>query len=455
MALNCSSRSVLLSDECAGMMLGCGCRSEEASPLSSCGVSSLRWDELDLEVEEVDESDPVARLPSDPFEMNLGTSMCVTAAALASALSGAQTYGNGGDDDIFAGLSYYYLNQAFQFGPEPWIFGYMDGFRWSFESECASDSGNDDQFSQLPPSASCSQPSGFEENPPSSQEAALPCCDAVDAAPVQEGNDAHEALTYVLSHLSLRDVLSCEMVCKSLRSAVRSEAYTWKCIHIDSQLGEKISDADLLRLTQKESGVLQCLSLVRCKNITDLGLKAVLQSNPQLTELGIFGNVRITHQGLVDNLRSFNVAANTGIKKLRVANLVTASKAQYEELLSLLKIDKGLALHKQEPRIFHADCFLLDHHGGYAPDYFLPDLHDGYALDIERCPLCENYKLVYDCPAEGCNNSRFGTCRGCLVCIERCLQCGRCIDNEYEETFSLDSLCRSCQMEGDSSVAEK
>jgi hypothetical protein len=168
-----------------------------------------------------------------------------------------------------------------------------------------------------------------------------------------------------------------------------------------------------------------------------------------LVQLGISGNVRITHQGLLDNLRSFNVEPNIGLKKLRIANLATLSKVQYDELLSLLKIDEGLALHKQEPRIFHADCFSSDHHGGHAADGFLPDLHDGYALDIERCPICENYKLVYDCPAEGCNDSGSSKCRGCLVCIQRCLRCGRCINNEYEETFSLDNLCRGCQVNGD------
>jgi hypothetical protein len=157
--------------------------------------------------------------------------------------------------------------------------------------------------------------------------------------------------------------------------------------------------------------------------------------------------MRITYQGLLDNLRSFNVQARTGINKLRVGNLASLSQEQYEELLSLLKIDKRLALHKQEPRFFHADCFLSDHHGRYASDRFLPNLHDQYALDIERCPCCENYKLVYDCPIEGCNNRKSDKCRGCIVCIRRCLQCGGCISNEeFEETFNLDSLCQSCHV---------
>ena len=160
-------------------------------------------------------------------------------------------------------------------------------------------------------------------------------------------------------------------------------------------------------------------------------------------QLGIFGAFRITYQGLLDNLRSFNMVADTGIKKLRVANRFTASEAQYEELLSLLQIDKGQALHKQEPRIFHAECFLPDLQGGYVPDCFIPDLHDEYALDIEKCPHCPNYKLVFDCSTEECKIR--GSCRGCAVCIKRCMRCGRCVDNEFHETFLLENICRICQ----------
>uniref|UniRef100_A0A0A9EZG8 Uncharacterized protein n=1 Tax=Arundo donax TaxID=35708 RepID=A0A0A9EZG8_ARUDO len=146
--------------------------------------------------------------------------------------------------------------------------------------------------------------------------------------------------------------------------------------------------------------------------------------------------------------------ADIGIKKLRVTDVFSASKAQYEELLSLLNIDKGQALHKQEPRIFHADCPLPDLHGGYIPVRFIPDLHDEYTLDIEKCPLCPNYKLVYDCPAEGCK-IKSGACRGCIVCIHRCVRCGSCIECEYEETFGLENLCIICQKDKGSPPAEK
>ncbi|NP_001353727.1 F-box protein SKIP14 [Zea mays] len=462
MALNYSSRSLLVTDECANMMLGCGCWSDEASPVSSSGVNSLWWNEPEMEMKE---ADPVDLLPTDPFGMNLETTFTAAIASCIGDLtfmSGAGHFGSGDDDDFSDDLSYY-LNQAFMLTPEPWSGAYTGGFEDSFVCGGLSGAGGMEQFSRLPPSMSYSigvmeDPYSschpalsccdnmVEEDPSSSCNPALACWDMVDVAPVQEGNDAHEAMVFVLSYLGLRDILSVEMVCKSLHSAVRNEPFLWKCIHIDSRLGKKMSDADLLCLTQKSPGSMQCLSLMHCNNITDQGLKAVLKSNLQLTKLGIFGAFRITYQGLIDSLRSFNMETDIGIKKLRVTNHVTASEAQYEELLSLMKIDKKMALHKQEPRIFHSGRLLLDLYGGYVPDSFVPELHDEFALDIEKCPLCPNYKLVYDCPSKECKNSRHSTCRGCIVCIWRCLLCGRCIDiaNVFQESFCLGKLCRDC-----------
>lgn len=292
MALNCSSRSLLVTDDCAGMMLGCGCRSEEASPLSSCGVNSLWWDELELELEleeEVDESDPVDLLPTDPFGMNLETTFTAAIASYIgdlTVMSGAGHFRSGDDDDFYADLSYY-LNQAFVLTPEPWSGVCTGGFEDSSVSGGLSGAGGMEQFSRLPPTASCSEPIGVIEDPSSSCDTALPSCDIVDVPPVQEGNDAHEAMMFVLSYLGLRDILSIEMVCKSLRSAVRNEPFLWRCIHIDSQLGKKVSDADLLCLTQKSPGSVQCLSLMGCLSITDQGLKAVLENNLQLTKVSM------------------------------------------------------------------------------------------------------------------------------------------------------------------------
>ncbi|GMI69231.1 RCAR3 INTERACTING F-BOX PROTEIN 1 [Hibiscus trionum] len=72
---------------------------------------------------------------------------------------------------------------------------------------------------------------------------------------------------------------------------------------------------------------------------------------------------------------------------------------------------------------------------------------DDRAIDIELCPRCNNVRLVYDCPVEGCQQKGHTgqLCRACTLCIARCVVCGRCInDGEYEETFSLELLCSDC-----------
>ncbi|BAF15049.1 F-box protein SKIP14 [Oryza sativa Japonica Group] len=453
MALNYSSCSLtssfLMNEDCAGMMCGCGCWSEEASPLSSGGVNSLWWDELEfeLELEEEEEFDPVDLLPTDPFGMNLETTFTAAIASCIedlTVMSSAGRFGDSRDDAVFADLSYY-LNKAFVLSPE-FQFG---GYRGVFEGPLgfgglSAGEGDSFGFMKNPSSSGNADDSfGFVETPPTSGNAALECGDAVEVVPVQEGGVPHEGMLFALDYLGLRDILSVERVCKTLHSAVRNEPLLWKSIHIEGDLRQRISDAGLLHLTQKCPDTLQCLSIACCVNITDQGLKAVLESNPRLTKLSILGCPRLTLDGLISNLKSFNTKAVFGIKHLRVGTLFSLRKEQYEELLSLLNTDKTQEVHNRGPRFLHANRFLSD-------------CNDGYALDIEMCPICQNYKLVYDCPDEGCDDRRSGNCKGCTVCILRCYECGRCVDKlAFKESFSLDWVCPNCQEKKDLSPPMK
>lgn len=438
MALNYHpSCSFLVSDECsAAMMRGCGCWSEEASPLSSIGVNSLWWDDLELGDEEFD---PVDLLPTDPFGMNLESTLT---AALASCIgdltvmSGAGRFGNG--DGVCADLSYY-LNQALALSREPLIGGCRTAFEGPSGHGGPSLGGRRGDCSQrLPPLASCSESVVSGEAPSTSGSAALACHGTVDVG----GSAPHDAMVFALRYLGLRDLLAVELVCKSLHSAVRSDDLLWKCIHVEPVLSGKISDPDLLRLTQKSPGVLQCLYINDCINITDKGLNAVLESNPKLIKLSIARCPRLTLDGLIANLKSFNIKEKSGIKSLRIDKNFNLPKEDYEELLSLLNIDKKQELHNQAPRFRHANQLLLD-------------CNDGYALDIEMCPICQSYKLVFDCPEEECNDRRRGKCRGCEVCIKRCRQCGRCLERneKFEEKFDLAYLCYKCRGDPVSSLA--
>lgn len=100
-------------------------------------------------------------------------------------------------------------------------------------------------------------------------------------------NCLQEGLHLSLGYLGVRDLLSVEMVSRSLRSAVQNDPLLWRFIHIDSSLGLKITDDDLYRLTQRAQGNLRCLILAQCSNITFDGLKRVLDSNPMLKKVSV------------------------------------------------------------------------------------------------------------------------------------------------------------------------
>lgn len=102
-----------------------------------------------------------------------------------------------------------------------------------------------------------------------------------------DGGAPHDALLFTLGYLGVRDLLSVERVCKSLRDAVQSDSLVWRNIHVDQPLSHGITDDALLRLTSRAQGTLQCLSLVQCLRITDTGLMHVIERNPGLKKVSI------------------------------------------------------------------------------------------------------------------------------------------------------------------------
>uniref|UniRef100_A0A5B7BMW4 Putative F-box protein SKIP14 n=1 Tax=Davidia involucrata TaxID=16924 RepID=A0A5B7BMW4_DAVIN len=260
-----------------------------------------------------------------------------------------------------------------------------------------------------------------------SQEVAGNCSD-------EDGGAPHAALSFALSFLGVRDLLSVERVCRSLRSPVQSDPLLWRSIHIDQPLNERITDDILLQLTSRAQGNLQCLSLVECPRITDDGLNRILETNPRLTKLCVPGCTRLSIEGIVNSLKSFNSNGTPGIKHLRIGGLYGVTNEHFEELKFLLGANSCTQQNGHKPHFYHRGNF-----------YLLCD--DDRAIDIEVCSKCQKSRLVYDCPAEGCQGKDHTTqaCRACTLCISRCVQCGRCInDSEYEETFCLEFLCSDC-----------
>lgn len=137
----------------------------------------------------------------------------------------------------------------------------------------------------------------------------------------------------------------------------------------------------------------------------------------------------------MNSLKTFKSTGRQGIKHLRIGGLYGMTPEHLEELMLLLGTNSQMEHNAHKPHYFHRRNF-----------YLLCD--DDRAIDIEMCPRCQNVRLVYDCPAEGCQGKEHGyeVCRACTLCISRCVQCGQCInDSEYEETFCLELLCLKCQ----------
>lgn len=151
-------------------------------------------------------------------------------------------------------------------------------------------------------------------------------------------------------------------------------------------------------------------------------------------QLSVPGCTRLSVEGIVQNLKTFKFSGAPGIKNLRIGGLYGVTNKHYEELKLLLGAESCLQPKAYKPRFYHSGYMSLC-------------CDDDRAIDIEMCPKCQNLRLVYDCPSEGCQGKQAATqlCRACALCIPRCVQCGRCInDMEYEETFSLDLLCSDC-----------
>ncbi|KAL3829524.1 hypothetical protein ACJIZ3_018326 [Penstemon smallii] len=250
-----------------------------------------------------------------------------------------------------------------------------------------------------------------------------------------KGGEPNDALFFALGYLEVKDLLSVEMVCKSLRNAVQNDPLLWRSIYIEDPSNYKITDDNLMRLTNRAQGTLHTLSLERCLKITNSGLKHVFESNPRLTKLSVTGCTKLNLECLLHDVKVFNSIAKPGIKHLRIGEIVDATN----QLVNDFKIVLGAANEDKK-------C------SNYKPRYHCPgeiylSLDDERVIDVEMCPKCQKMRQVYDCPIDSCQAKpgAIQTCRGCKLCIARCINCGCCLENkDYEETFSYDLMCLDC-----------
>ncbi|PON95276.1 F-box domain containing protein [Trema orientale] len=390
--------------------------------------------------------DILARLPADPFEMDIrstfttitgwfeGFEKDLKSVSDFSSLDGAKELVDDGGGGVFAGLNWVW-NGAMRFHSEvddvkfdeiSMPYDKVSGFgpnNGLFDGGFVLDGSLEDFLSYMHVEDRVFN-DGIKE---------MGECSVMDS----EGQgDANEAILYALRFLHIRDLFSVERVCKSLRDGIRVDNLLWRNIVIDWPLNERITDDALVKLTSKAEGTVESLSLVMCRKITDGGLKRVLNNNPKLKKLGVSGCDGISVEGILYNLRAMKSAGTPGIKHLRVCGLPGLTNEHLEELKSLLDADNKLIANK--PRLYHG------RHSYFFSD---DDDDDDRAIDVESCPKCQKPRLVYDCPVESCREKHPSTqlCRACILCTARCFHCGRCIkDCEYEETFCLELLCMDC-----------
>uniref|UniRef100_A0A1J3H7R8 F-box protein SKIP14 n=1 Tax=Noccaea caerulescens TaxID=107243 RepID=A0A1J3H7R8_NOCCA len=425
MALNFSHRhfSSHLSEEnnVSSMKIANWCSSIEKGDCFEYGGDSASVDILDV-------------LPSDPFGMDINNTFTAITGWLEDLEADYSQYGRDeigigdGNHQLFAGLSFIWNNaMRFQEFPESSCV-YNSNVSESLDRGFDGDGSCHGAFVSANSVDEVLKP----EEPRNGGEVVGSSCDGGEIANV------HPAFGFCLYHLGVKDLLSVSMVCKSLHTTVCDDSLLWKHIHICQPLSEKITDEALLHMTERAQGTMQCLRLVDCSRITDDCLKRVLEHNPQVVKLGVPGCTRITIDGVLSVLRDLKSAGKLQVKHLEIGGLFGVTKEHYDELFDLLEIEGNVVSQsvQAKPRFYHRgeSCVSCD-------------CDDDRVLDIEMCPKCQNSRLVYDCPAEDCKGKKQGSeeCRACSLCIQRCFQCGRCInDSEYEETFCLEFLCSDC-----------
>lgn len=366
-----------------------------------------------------DRIDPIDMLPADPFGMELSSNLAAAAIVSLLPFFDCKLHCRNWDYEDTSGYwpddgSYEVAGCGIQF----------DSFGSEDYGDASGDWVDDDVFEV----AAC----GIQDDTLGS---AVEVAESSSSSGLEQEGLPHEGLVLSLGYLGLEDLLSVEKVCRSLHVAVRNDPLLWRCIHIASPLNDKITDDALLRLTSRAQRSLQCLSLAECSRITDEGLKKVLESNPRLQKLSVYGCRRLTIEGLINNLKAFKSSGAAGIKHLILGKWFSVSPEQYEELQTLLGGDEIRQPKPTRPRFKHC--------GGSSIA-----CDDDRPLDIEMCPGCQKFKLVFDCPSESCQAKGSESCRACEVCIGRCAQCGRCVkDCRFVETFFLDLICSACMEE--------
>ncbi|KAG6544552.1 hypothetical protein Mapa_013974 [Marchantia paleacea] len=250
-----------------------------------------------------------------------------------------------------------------------------------------------------------------------------------------------DGFLFILPYADLKSLLTLERVSKPMRSGV-NDVPLWRKLSVEPPLSKALTDDILMTLVKRADGKLKSLRLVKCLRITDAGLANVLSLCPQLEKLEIPGCSGLSADALVGTVEQHCTISRSkgmpGIKQLRVRGIFSISHQHLNALGDMVLSGNGHQSTPTRPIYRNADPLSV--------------VDDERAIDVEICPRCKGEwaTLVFDCTRKSCQKvARLDpskACRGCMVCLPRCVRCGTCLlkDEEFEKTCCIDFVCLSC-----------
>ncbi|XP_013597088.1 PREDICTED: F-box protein SKIP28-like [Brassica oleracea var. oleracea] len=216
----------------------------------------------------------------------------------------------------------------------------------------------------------------------------------------------YKLLMIVLPYLhSLYEFISVSRVSPALRKAVRDQTMLWTKVVVEPPLSPRLTDVILWEFTSKSAGKLNTLILRKCRRVTNIGLRRVVDANPMIKKLIVTGCTELVPEGII-------------------ACVETLTKNNHK--LETLHINGAIDLS--------------------ALSTYLPQ--EG-AIDLEVCPKCDQVRIIPPCSRETCKREgrKAQECRGCWYCVPRCMECAVCLgpDTEVEEAAcGGDVVCLAC-----------
>ncbi|GMH15158.1 hypothetical protein Nepgr_016999 [Nepenthes gracilis] len=266
---------------------------------------------------------------------------------------------------------------------------------------------------------------------------------ATERRAVAERGPSHEALFLVLAYLPLPELLATIQVCRSLRDAVNDDVLSlMNHLIVEKPLNRRISDGTLIKITSKAQGRLTALALINCPKITDDGLLNVVAKNPNISKLHIPGCTGITPEGILKAVNSLTQPSHH-LASLKINGIYHINQNHLETLHSYLSFSTP---QNRNPQFYNQNYTVTKS--------LLLSRDDGHhTIDVEVCPICNEVKMVFDCPREICKKRLAAReCRGCYHCIERCVECGSCFvydggDEQQGDAVCSDALCWNCWLQ--------